>query len=563
MKKNLLGLIIFCCMGLLFSCSNDDDTSDVNAKQLLVSATLPADIAVEQPEIAGHKMRAILELWTKGEGAQLAYHEEVAVDLTTETNKLSFDLTINAGTYDCLMWVDYVDASSTMNNWAEDGTSRYVDKYYDTYDLRNITVKNMNSLINNEACDAFYYSGEVHKKDNKAFLLELDMIRPFTKVSVLEKNLREFKLLRGLSSSFEAATTFNVSTGTIVGNMASVKHSVSEFNPESAPDGTLFSTYIFANEESRNMGEIVLSFTTKQGIQNVTVPADLVPVIRNQHIKVSGNMMAESPMDDTEVDIIYDINVDDWDSDELDITARPIKAKLGDFFYADGTYSSSYVKDENNPCIGIVFAVTHDNGAAATDSPENYPGTNLKAINGWVVAAYDFRDGINDANLMPRKSGVSIPEALKGNMDDIQGFMKTELLKTQTLSDYPIADIIVKYQNEGMTKAPDNTSGWYWGAAKQYDILGKVYAEVKDGQLVKSLAVRNSLQVLADAGVGELFPANGNERRYWYSTATDKKNKGIWAGFVCLGVGNKDYGGFEDDWWAVTNSGNARAILTF
>ena len=148
-------------------------------------------------------------------------------------------------------------------------------------------------------------------------------------------------------------------------------------------------------------------------------------------------------------------------------------------------------------------------------------------------------------------------------MDDIQGFLKTELLKQQTLSDYPIAEIIVNYQNKESTKAPANTSGWYWGAVKQYDTLVKSYAEASGGQLIKSLMVRNSLQVLAEAGTGELFPVNGNERRHWYITATDKKDKGIWAGFVCLGVGNNDYGGIEDDWWAVTNSGNARAILTF
>ncbi len=153
-------------------------------------------------------------------------------------------------------------------------------------------------------------------------------------------------------------------------------------------------------------------------------------------------------------------------------------------------------------------------------------------------------------------------------MNDIQGFLKTELLKQQTLSDYPIAEMIVNYQNNEATKAPANTSGWYWGAVKQYDALAKAYATASGGQLTESLIVRNSLQVLAKAGVGELFPVAGSERRHWYSTATDKKNKGSdapWAGFICLGVEAKDddYGGIEDDWWAVTNSGNARAILTF
>ena len=156
-----------------------------------------------------------------------------------------------------------------------------------------------------------------------------------------------------------------------------------------------------------------------------------------------------------------------------------------------------------------------------------------------------------------------IPEGLKGDMNDIQGFLKTELLKQQTLSDYPIAEMIVNYQNNEKTKAPASTSGWYWGAVKQYDALAKAYATASAGQLTESLAVRESLLLLENAGIGELFPLNGNERWHWYSTATDKRNKGLWAGFVCLGVGNTDYGNIEDDWVEVTKSGNARAILTF
>ena len=212
----------------------------------------------------------------------------------------------------------------------------------------------------------------------------------------------------------------------------------------------------------------------------------------------------------------------------------------------------------------MVFAVANNGGAASADTPDNYPETSLEEIKGWVVAAYDLRDDNTKNNLKPRKSAdVVIPEGLKGDMNDIQGFLKTELLKQQTLSDYPIAEMIVNYQNNEKTKAPASTSGWYWGAVKQYDALAKAYATASGGQLTESLAVRESLLLLENAGIGELFPLNGNERWHWYSTATDKRNKGLWAGFVCLGVGNTDYGNIEDDWVEVTKSGNARAILTF
>ena len=86
------------------------------------------------------------------------------------------------------------------------------------------------------------------------------MVRPFAKVSVLEKNLREFKLLWALSGSYNATSKFNVSTGKAVdGEMVTVDFSIPKFNWEATPDGTLFSAYIFANEESEDMGEIKLN----------------------------------------------------------------------------------------------------------------------------------------------------------------------------------------------------------------------------------------------------------------------------------------------------------------
>lgn len=573
MKKIFLSLILFCCMGLFISCSDDDNTSGGDANQMRVSAILPESLAAEQSDIAGHKLRCILELWTKGEGAKLAYHGEVAVEPTAEVTKLSLDATIDAGTYDCLMWADYIDATAATR--AEDGVSRYADKYYDTSDLRNITVKDMNSLINNEACDAFYYSGEVQKKGGEALLLEPEMIRPFAKVSVLEKNLREFKLLQGLSASYEAATKFNVSTGKIAEGAATVNHTVANFNPEATPDGTLFSTYVLADEEDRNIGEIHLGFTTKQGVQDVTVPADLVPVIRNQHIKVSGNMMRESPAEDTEFDITYDINVEDWITGSVDISTRPVKAKVGDFFYQDGTYSSSYIKNDNNPCIGIVFAVAYEGGKASDDNANNYipngkTEPKLKEVHGWVIALKDVTGGKKkiapatgtsesfDITQLPA-SGLGVGKT------DILGFKNTEVFKTGglTLSNYPIAEAVIGYENASETKAPGNTSGWYWGAAAQYLTLAEEYAKVTvaGGVVtdVEMLSVGNSLQVLIDAGLAEKLSLDG-EQFYWSNSIDKDKAPGkIYR--VGLSIAGKNYG--QTAAWRINDSRHARPILTF
>ncbi|MBE5693611.1 MAG: hypothetical protein EGP90_03500 [Bacteroides sp.] len=571
MKNIFFNIFLFCSLGLLTACSEDDDkiSTGIDANEVRLSALFPEKMSETRVDASSHKLRCILEIYRK-ENNQLAYREEIATTLDALAGKLSFAFEMEAGTYNCLIWADYIDANASLDAGGNAETTRYADKYFDTSDLTAVSMKNPLELVNNNACDAFFYSGEMQKNDGEGLAMEISLARPFSKISIREENQREFNLLKELKAIFPVAATFNVATGMVAGTPVQQEHHVTDFKPEVMAERTLLSFYTFANSETQKLGSVSLTFTT--GIeaipeQTVNIPDNLIPIVRNRHVKVSAAMMQETPEPEIDFNITYDIDVADWDVADMTVIAQQGKVKVGDFFYKDGTTSSNYVADADNPCIGVVFAVAHSNGAAALDSPENYPGTalaDLETINGWVVAAYDFRDGTNDANLKPRKSAdVVIPEGLKGDMNDIQGFLKTELLKQQTLSDYPIAEIIVNYQKDEITKAPANTSGWYWGAVKQYDALAKAYATASGGQLTESLVVRNSLQVLANAGVGELFPVGGNERRHWYSTATDKKSKGRWAGFVCFGVETNDYGGIEDDWWPVTNSGNARAILTF
>ena len=571
MKNIFFYILLFCSLGLLAACSEDDDKlpTGIGENEVRLSAFFPKELSETRVDATAHKLRCILEIYHR-ENNLLAYREEIATEPGTLDEKLSFSFEMKSGTYNCLIWADYIDANATPNAVGNAETIRYADKYFDTSDLTAVSMKNPLELVNNDACDAFFYSGEMQKNDGEGLAMEISLMRPFSKISIREENQREFNLLKELKAIFPVATTFNVATGMVAGTPVQQEHHVTDFKPEVMAERTLLSFYTFADSETQKLDGVSLTFTT--GIeaipeQTVNIPDNLIPIVRNRHVKVSAAMMQETPEPEIDFNITYDIDVADWDVADMTVIAQQGKVKVGDFFYKDGTTSSNYVADADNPCIGVVFAVAHSNGAAAFDSPENYPGTalaDLEAINGWVVAAFDFRDGTNDLNLKPRKSAdVVIPEGLKGDMNDIQGFLKTKLLERQTLSDYPIAEIIINYQNDEITKAPANTSGWYWGAVKQYDALAKAYATASGGQLTESLIVRNSLQVLANAGVGELFPVGGNERRHWYSTATDKKSKGLWAGFVCFGVETNDYGGIEDDWWAVTNSGNARAILTF
>lgn len=577
MKKILIGLIYCCCMGLfLTSCSDDDNTSGGDVNQMRISATLPGRISVNPTRtIDGHKLRGILELWTKGENAKPVYRAEVAVDPVTGKTTIPFELTLEPGTYDYLMWVDYIDQNAVAINATDDNTSsRYADKYYDTSNLMNVTVKDVHSLMNNDACDAFFYKGEIQKKGNEVFQQEIELIRPFTKVSVLEKNLKEFNLLKGLSVSYSASMKFNVNTGSTFGEETDVDYVNSDFNPALKTDGTLFTAYLFANEEGKKLGEVNLSFTTDLGVQHVVVP-QIIPLLRNQHIKVSGNMMAESPDPNNDFEISFDVEVADWGASDQDIVATEVKAKVGDFFYADGSYFSTYIKDEANPCIGIVFAVASDGGKASTDDPANYVDKNgkqkLEKIRGWVVAAKEIEGRFkvkvdnpgNPSQEVTLDLGILPGSALGQGKADISGFKNTEVFKQDaiTLADYPVVEQIINYENDPATKAPASTSGWYWGAVKQYLILSEEYAKVTVENKVVTyweyLTVGKSIETLVNDQAAVHFGLDG-EQFYWSSTVDAATGKIFRVGLRTLGINFGQTAG-----WKLNDARHFRPILTF
>ena len=537
-------------MTLFVACTQEESVETLNGdSRVNFSLKLPSSVASTRAAItvpASYKMRCILEVWTADDEPMLKHREEQAIEGGATP---SIDFKLQAGDYTCLIWTDFIAADAAEEQiTTEDGLTytRYADTFYNTENLKSVTIKDVNgaNLFDTDACDAFFARIDLEKK-SEAVAQTVTLTRPLAKLVFKEDDAEQFSLLTKLRASYQVPSGFNVATGEPLSSMQSLNFIKKDIDKDNA-GRVLFSNYVFTPSDAKlEMETISFQFSLGSTVLNREIPAGAVALTRNQQLNVKGELIGDGT----------------FVPEEPEPSELP---QVGDFFYADGSWSSSYKASGSNPCIGVVFAVANDGGVASADTPENYPGTGLKEIKGWVVAAYDLRDDNTKNNLKPRKEGVVIPEELKGDMDDIQGFLKTELLKQQTLSDYPIAEMIVNYQNDEKTKAPANTSGWYWGAVKQYEMLAKVYATVsKEGQMTESLPVRESLLLLENAGIGELFPVGGNERRHWYSTATDKIGKGLWAGFVCFGVETNDYGGIEDDWWPVTNSGNARAILTF
>lgn len=532
-------------MPLFAACTMQEENADIlnGDGRVNFSLELPASVASTRAEIqipADYKMRCILEVWAGEEEPVLKYREERAM----AGGISAFDFTLQSGNYTCLFWTDFIAVDAAEEEVVtEDGVvySHFEDMFYDTKNLQTVTIKDANgtNLFDTDACDAFFAKMELEKSaENVARSVKLT--RPLAKLVVKENDEKQFSSLTGLTASYQVPSGFNVLTGEPLSSMKVLNLTKKSIGEKNAEEQVLFTNYVFTPSAGElKMGTIAFQFSLGGTILNREIPAGSFTLMRNQELNVKGALIGEGtfvPEEPTEL------------------------PQVGDFYYQNGTYSSTYTASVSNPCIGVVFAVTHD--GSIVDNPKNYEvngKAKLEKVRGWVVAAYDVTDkAVGGSGVL--KAGVSkevaIPDGVKKDKGDMGGFKNTELFKEIGKNDdYPALNAILNYGEQ--VPAPLNSSGWYWGGDEQFRILMTAYANKNDAE--PSLAVGRSLAVLAENNAGEILGKGGDMRRYWVSTYCE--SKGLFY-IVCSDPGNSDFSAVED-WCEVTSTRNVRAILTF
>ena len=302
MKKYHLYLWLIALVGLFAACSQDE-TADAlqtanESNRVTLTASLPDDFAQigtrALPTANGHKLRCILEIWTKDATPVLKQRIE-KTDLSGDN--VTFDFKIDQGEYNCLFWADFIATNATEHTDAQIGSvtyKHYDDKYYITNDATNglkaIVINTSNYAFNTDARDAFF---GVYELTKTAAAIENQTIpsltRPFAKLTIKEKDATNYSYCTGLTAKYEIPTTFNV-LDKAVGN-ATVDLTCSGKSSEST---ILFSDYIFTNAAS-TLGAIELTFTaTDKELLPVTIPAG-IPIQRNYKTNASGNLISEKP----------------------------------------------------------------------------------------------------------------------------------------------------------------------------------------------------------------------------------------------------------------------------
>lgn len=307
MKKYSLYLWLFALVAMITSCSQDEtDALTANeSNRVSFTASLPADFAqaktrAKLPTQTDHALRCIIEVWTQGDTPELKYREE-KTNLSGEN--LTFDFTIDDGTYDCLFWADFIakNPSSKDETIGDVTFTHYPDKYYTTNDATNglkaVSIVESEYAFNTDARDAFFSHETLEKKAGSNTTLPTALKRPFAKLNLKEKDPTTFALCKEMTASYTVQKTFNVLAGTATDDYTA------SYNAAPAGNGTtnltLFSDYVFTSSDTREtMQDITLTFTKQddadKDLQSVTIPAG-VPVQRNYKTNAVGYLIYVTP----------------------------------------------------------------------------------------------------------------------------------------------------------------------------------------------------------------------------------------------------------------------------
>lgn len=517
MKKILLYSTLALGVGLC-SCSQEDlgeNPAQAVGQPVTVSVQLPGEVGSDGlsravPEIpADHQLRCIL--YVSGGDAE-PIRQEVVADEASDV--ITFSFTPPADTYTCSFWADYVKTDANS-----DGT--YDDLYYNTTNLPNVTFADNADLFNNEACDAF--TGHF-AQDEITSGTPVTLSRPLAKVNFISEEAVGADAT--VDVTYTVSNGMNISTGAI--NTAEPQKSLTYNGAVADAEGNvLFFNYLFADGESTKLPASI-SYTL--GETSGTIPTNGIPLAANTPYNLS------------------------FSTASGEVIASP---KVGDYFFTDGTWSSSLDESTGKTVAGVVFAVKGDGTSSAIESDET---TNYSNVDGatdvlaWVIAAKDASTGAN-VKFYAGDASMSLPENMGEGKDDIKDYSNTALWVKASETDYEAASTAKAYNVEitGDTK----TSGWYLPSIGQMLALGKVYAEKGENDTTTSLAVKKSFEALT-AGGGDSAAAMtlGN---YWTSTGG---TSGTDAGAYRISFADANYGNALRTGTNAVSGSYVRSVLT-
>lgn len=167
---------------------------------------------------------------------------------------------------------------------------------------------------------------------------------------------------------------------------------------------------------------------------------------------------------------------------DIKLAYMPEYMEVGYYFYNDGTYGDTY---KENQTVGIIYKI----GQHSTDDVNNYQGTSISEIHGYVVALDDEKNSSN-TSAFKWKEGEGTLHSKEypefgiggGNTTQYIGYQNTKYLiekaKTQTETTVPAASTSTAKNSPSVISG---TSGWYLPSHTQLKDLKSLESISKQG----------------------------------------------------------------------------------
>lgn len=554
MKKYNLYFWLLALIGVITSCSQDETLpTATRADRVTIGASINRAIQSRAASVTvptGHKLRYVLEVWGTGDGATLVHKNEMTA---TDNTAVNFEFTLEtAGKYKALLWADFVvEGAAETSPTSPNAYTHYADNHYTTTSLKAVALAKMGDdyKVNTESRDAFFATMEIDKETG-AYAETVELTRPFGQINIIEKKTDLIAEVGEMTITYNVPQTFNVETGTPENTTVAVNPKVESGQlPTATTDrkANLFYDFIFAPATGQTtLGAINLKFTTPTStvqLAEFPIPANM-PVVRNKRTNISGNILQASvkPSNDAKLTVTVD---DTWTTpdEEKEVVRAP---KVGDFYYADGTWSSTYTSDASNPCIGIVFQI--DLSRIGAKEKEVLAAKGVTTPHGLVISLktvtksfmiwgedHNFseltectdKDACNaDINGLLNYTTVITYAEQNGNLDNFSAF--------KAVKEYAVT-------------APEKTTGWYLPSIGQwYDFtanLGGLQSwdnAIDEGNELKPNLYKWDNQTELASKINAYFEPlgsgnydaipNGNYQKFFSSSTYS--NSEIWTWFV-------------------------------
>ena len=443
MKKSILSLIAGAVVALA-SCSQSDEMPGQPQEGVQTATFTIRTPAATRGAVTGLS-RYIVEAY---EGSTATGTPAARVEAATGT--LTLGLKKNTE-YTFLFWAD--KGTAKTESAASSG-------YWNTNDLKAVTITSGNESIGGQT--AYCLAQTFNSADfeaNKAVTLK----NATAQVCFIEtKGLSAAK--NELQVTYSAGGTLNVGTGSVTDMVGAITHTFTITGQVSA-NATFAIDYILAPKgEDRVLNLMTIQLNTEDPKPITNVP---FRQCFSTHIKGEYSSLGR---------FTFTVTADDGWEGTKDWKET---AKVGDYYYKDGTWSTENKAAVGNPIIGVIFKVNDDGTTGKVVSPTE--GTNLN----WGP--------INvETQATSSTSG-------KENTDKVFAFIANQ---SYNLSDYPICNAC----QELGTSTGNN--GW----------CGRVMGEY--AALFKTVSTING-KITAISGT-EVIAPTGESDGYWTSKEIEK-----------------------------------------